>query len=820
MGKHCKLSHEQLDATDIAGVTHNKINGLPFGLTKEAQTNGRPIIRPYPEPNPGMGQPSGSGVSLGIGNDNRTNFHTNYKPPIQMSAARHDWKQRKDAAIGKPRHEGPKPRSVTEAPSFNLRDGGVALGASPSNSYDGSTQVRKVLDDHSTQYGHSTRPTPIIERTDKTLGRSHKIDNLPHGSVLSHRKDFPSQNWYGNMQQIRPQFSAHRPVRDQTSMNRGSGPDLISRTGSIGARNETVRDSSNVQTRVILHDPKFPTMTERQGEARLSLSAVHKAKLSNEMSTSTSHINTKAPQGHEGKRRQTQGLSHASPLPGDPGGGSGKQILGSEVGNGSTRTGLIQDLSQGTRSELRGGGVALNNHPRTTHTPENKIGPVLIGTSDTPTIATTGDAKVETNGNGHNSTKSHGYGSQSPSTLSTLKSPKGTGDGEEIQFQLVSALRKIGRMDPRARSWSPENTRRASTGGSLAGGIRVGHSNQGGFVEVPAMDGTGLAIGRPIENGGKIPESLGSLPAVGQQRSTVRPTETAPWNPKSPGFNEVENLEGGARLGSVERGEYEEGGAKLQNVELKLYSSQINVGLGKGNYQPIANGISNPLQGIAPPRGSKHLNGLYNPGQNYHHSPHWAQEGHDWKNSATQSRGGHCSSTQGTVYSGPRYRSQFGPEIERNRHIAQYYQPSGYEHGVIAVTNNMIPASQFDNHNTPLNTSFMSNPMQVQFREPQRESMFLNDRSTRFPQAPSSRPASDFSSLYRRQSLNETPPTMFSFESPLDSQGIQDDIGQSRGRYTPEPEELDRSALKLYYDEMMVKEIPSYPSQDVWEGNL
>lgn len=818
MGKHCKLSHEQLDATDIAGATHNKMNGLPFGLTKEAQTNGRQILRPYPESNPGIGQPSGSGISLGIGNDNRTNFHTNYKPPIQMSAARHDWKQRKDAAIGKPRHEGPKTRSVTEAPSFNSRDGGVALGASPSNSYDGSTQARKVFDDHSTQYGHPTRPAPIIERTDKFFGRSHKIDSLSHGSVLSHRKDFPSQNWHGNLQQIRPQFSTHRPVRDQTSMNRSSGPDLISRTGSIGARNETARDSSNVQARVILHDPKFPTMTERQGEARLSLSAVHKAKLSNEMSTSTSHINTKAPQGHEGKRRQTQGLSHASPLPGDPGGGSGgKQILGSEVGNSSTRTGLIQDLSEGTRSELRGGGVALNNHPRTTHAPEKKNGPVLIGASDVPFMATIRDAKVETSGNGYNSTKSHGYGSQSPSTLSTLKSPKGTGDGEEIQFQLVSALRKIGRMDPRARSWSPENTRRASTGGSFAGGVRVGHSNQGGFMEVPEMDGTSPAIGRPIENSGKIPESLGNLPAVGQQRSTARPTETAPWNPQIPGFNEIENPEGGARLNSVEPGEYEEGGAKLQNVELKLYNSQTNAGLDKGNSQPIANGISNPLQGVAPPRGLKHINGLNNPGQIYHRSHHWAQEGHDWKNSATQSRGGHFSNAQGT---GPRYRHQFGPEMEGNRHITQFYRPLGYDHGATAVTNNMIPASQFDKHNTPLNTGFMSNPMQVQFREPQRESIFLNDRSTRFPQALSSRPASDFSSLYRRQSISETPPTMFSFESPLNSQGIQDDTGQSRGRYTPEPEELDRSALKLYYDEMMVKENPSYPSQDVREGNL
>lgn len=805
MGKHCKLSHEQLAATDITGATHNTINGLPFGLKKEAQTNGRPILRPYPEPSPGMGQPSGSGVSLGI--DNRTNFYTNPKPPIQMSAARQDWKQRKDAAIGKPRPEGPKTRSVTEAPSFRLRDGGVALGAS--NSYDGSTQARKVLDDHSTQCGHPTRPAPIIERTDKTPGRSHTIDSLPHGSVLSHRKDFPPPNWFGNVQQIRPQFSAHRPVRDQTSMNRGSGPDLISRTGSIGARNEVVRDSSNVQTRVIFHDPKFPTMTERQGEARLSLGVVNKAKLPNEMSTSTSHINITAPQGYEGKRRQTQGLSHASPLPGDPGGGSGgKQILGSEVGNGFTRTGSIQDLSEGTRSELRGGGVALNNYPRTAHTPEKKTGPVLIRVPDTPATATIRDAKVETNGNGHNSTKSHGYGGQSPPMLSTLKSPKRTGDGEEIQLQLVSALRKNGRMNPKARSWSPKNTRRASTGGSLVG-VRVGHSSQGGFMEISVMDGMGIAVGGPVENGGEIPGSLGNLPAMGQQRSTTRPTETASWNPKSSVFNETENSGGGARLGRVEHGEYEEGGAKLQNAELKLYNSQTNAGPDNNNNQPITNGVSDPLRGISPPQG-----------QNYHHSHHWAQEDHDWKNKAMQSRRGHYSSTQGTVYSGPRYRHQFGPEIEGNRPIAQYYQPLGYGHGVTAVTNNMIPASQFSNRNTLPNTIFMPNPMQVQFREPQRESISLNDRSIRFPQALSSRPASDFSSLYRRQSItspSETLPTMFSFESPSNSQGIQDDTGQSCGRYTPEPEEINRSALKLYYDEIMVKE---NPGQDVWEGNL
>lgn len=789
--------------------------------------------RPYLEQNPGMGQSLGSGVSLGIGNDNRANGHTNYKLPIEMSAARRDWKQHKDAVIGKPRHEGPKARTVAEALNFNSRDGGVALGVSPSNTYD-SSQARKVVDDYSTQYGHPIRPTPAIERADKAVGKSHKIDSVPHFSMHLHRKDLPSQNWPGNWQPTRPQFFVHRPVRDQSSMNRGSGPDLIPGAKSIGARNETVvstrlpgdvRDSSDVQARVIVHDPKFPTMTERQGEARLSLGTTHRAKLSSELPMNASHTNTKAPRGPDEKRRQS--LIHASPLPGDPGGGNGgKQVLAYGVGNGLTHTGLVQGLSEGARSELRGGGVALNNPHQMNHTPE-KNGPVLIEAPDTPTTATTSNKKVETNGSGRNSAKDQGIGSQSSLTPSTSKSPKMTGDGEEIQSQLVSALRKHGRMDPRAKSWSPENTRRGSTGAS-----RAGHSNLGS-TEVPLIDNTSFTIDRPTANrplGGEIlAESLRNRPAVSQQRNTNRPTETAPWKSEYLGFNEIGNSELGAKLGGIE---HEEGGAKLQNVELELYSSRANSVPSNGN-QPVANGISNPLQGIAPPRGPKHPDGLpamYIPGQNYYHSHNWAQNGHDWANSATRSRGGYRSGAQGT---GPRYGHQFGPEIEGNRHIAQHYQSLGYGHGVTAVPKNMIPTSQFENRNSPLNTSFMSNPIQTQFGQSQQGYNSPNDGgdfahprldSTRFPQALSSHPTSDLSPIYRRQSLSQTPThTLFSYESSLNSQGIQDDTESNRRSYTPEPEELNRSALKLYYDdydERAVKESASYLSEDVYEGNL
>lgn len=844
LGQHCKLSHEKLDTTDFAGTTHNKINGSPFGLAKEGQTNGRP----YLEQNPSMGQSLGSGVSLGIGNDgrangndNRANGHTNYKLPTEMSAARRDWKQHKDAVIGKSRHEGPKARSVAEAPNFNLRDGGVALGASPSNTYD-SSQARKVVDDHSTQYGHPIRPTPTIERADKAVGKSHKIDSGPHVSMHLHRKDLSSQNWPSSWQPTRPQFFAHRPVRDQSSMSRGSGPDLIHGAKSIGARNEAVastrlsgdvRDPSDVQARVIVHDPKFPTMTERQGEARLSLGAVHRAKLSSELPMSASHTNTKAPRGgYDEKRRQSQGLSHASPLPGDPGGGNGgKQVLAYGVGNGLTHTGLIQGSSEGARSELRGGGVALNNPRQMNHTPE-KNGPVLIEAPDTSTKATTSNKKVETNGSGRNSVQYQGIGSQSSLAPSTSKPPKVADDGEEIQFQLVSALRKIGRMDPRAKSWSPENSRRGSTGGSLAGGIRAGHSNLGA-TEVPSIDNMSFAIDRPTGNrplgDGILAESLGNRPTMGQQRSINRPTETALRKSRNLGFNEIGDSEGGAILGSIE---HEEGGAKLQSVELEFNSSRANSVPSNGN-QPVANGISNPLQGIAPPRGPKHLGGLpaiYIPGQNHHHSHNWAQKGHDWTNSVMQSRGGHRSGSQGT---GPRYGHQSGLEIEGNRHIAQHYQSLGYGHGVTAVPKNMIPASQFENRNAPLNASFMSNPIQTQFGQSQWGSNSRSDGrdfphprldSTRFPQALSSRPTSDLSSIYKRQSLSQTPShTLFSYESSLNSQGIQDDTESNRRSYTPEPEELNRSALKLYYDdydERTVKENASSLSEDVYEGNL
>lgn len=840
LGQHCKLSHEKLDTTDFAGTTYNRINGSPFGLAKEGQTNGRP----YLEQNPGMGQSLGSGVSLGIGNDgrangndNRANGHTNYKLPIEMSAARRDWKQHKDAVIGKSRHEGPKARSVAEAPTFNLRDGGVALGASPSNTYD-SSQARKVVDDRSTQYGHPIRPTPAVERADKAVGKSHKIDSGPHVSMHLHRKDLSSQNWPGNWQPTRPQFFAHRPVRDQSSMNRGSGPDLIPGAKSIGARNETVastrlsgdvRDPSDVQARVIVHDPKFPTMTERQGEARLSLGTVHRAKLSSELPP---HTNTKAPRGgHDEKRRQSQGLSHASPLPGDPGGGNnGKQVLAYGVGNGLTHTDLVQGLSEGARSELRGGGVALNDLRQMNHTPE-KNGPVLIE-ADTSTKATISNKKVETNSSRRNSAQDQGISSQSSLTPSTLKPPKVTDDGEEIQHQFVSALRKIGRMDPRAKSWSPENSGRGSTGGSLAGGIRAGHSNLGA-TEVPSIDNTSFAIDRPTGNrhlGGEIPaESLGNRPAVGQQRSINRPSETAPWKSKILGFNEIGDSEGGAILGGIKHGEV---GAKLQNVELEFNSSRANSVPSNGN-QPVANGISNPLQGNAPPQGLKHPGGLpaiYIPGQNHYHSRDWAQKGHDWVNGATQSRGGHRSGSQGT---GPRYGYQFGLGIEGNRHIAQHYQSLGYGHGVTAVPKNMIPASQFENRNAPLNASFMSNPIQTQFGQSQRGSNSRSDGrdfahprldSTRFPQALSSRPTSDLSLIYRRQNLSQAPPhTLFSYESSLNSQGIQDDTESNRRSYTPEPEELNRSALKLYYDdydERTVKENASSLSEDVCEGNL
>lgn len=844
MGQYCKLSHEQHDAT---GATQNKASSLPFGSVKGAQANGRPTSQSHSEPNPSMSQPSRTSVSLGVGGDNRASTQTNnYTSPIEgMSAARRDWKQHKDAVIGNFWNEGPKARGVPETLNFNLGDGGVALGLSLSNGYDSSPQPRKAVDTHNTQYGHLPKLAPTVERIDKAVGKSYKIDSIPHGSMPSHRNEFHSQNGPGNWQQSRPPPSIHRPVRDRTAMNHGlnSGSDLISRTKPIGIRNETarppgdVRDSSNGQTRVMFHDPKLPTMAERQGGARLSLDIIHRANVPSELPIDISHTNARAPWGHEGRRHQNQeGLNHAYPLTGDPGGGGGsRQALRYGIGNGPTSTGLIQGLPEGARSELNGGGVALNNFPRTNHASEHKKGPALTESSNT--VTTSKDVKVETNGSGGSSAKKQEYDSQSSSIPSISRSPKGTGDGEEIQVQLLNVLRKVGRMDPRAGSWSPENTRRGSMGGSLPVENRAGHSNLEGFTKVSIADDTNFATDKPIGNtfsGGRIPAGpLGNRPAAGQQAST------APERSKNLGFNEMGGSEGGAKIRVIDHDEHEDGGAKLpveKNVRLELICSQTNTGPDKSN-KPATNGVTNTLGGVTLPHGPKYPDGpqtMYNPRQNYHHSQSWAREGHNWTSSAVQFRGGYRFGTQG-VRPRPGYEHQFGPEMGGPRHAASYYQSLGYGHAVTTMPKNVIPTNiRPDNRNVPQNTSFVPNLVQTPLREsqPQSESTFLNqgrdsvhirlDRSTRLPPALSSHAANNLSSLYRHQSLSPQPPALFSYEaseSSWNSQGIQGDTEPNRRSYTPEPEELNRSALRLYYDERRVEARASDTSRGGWEGN-
>lgn len=829
LGQHCKLSHEKPSTTDSAGTFQNKINGL----AKEAQTNGRPTLRPYHSES-NSGQPSGAGVSLGTGNDNQANGHTNYKSPIEgMTAAREVWKQHKDAVIGH-RREGPRARSFQEALNFSSRDGGVALGSS--STYDGSSQAKKAADAHNSQYGHPIRSAPTVERIDKTVGKNHSIDSSPHGSISSHRRDLPSQNWPGSWQTNRPTLFAQRPARDQNGMTRGSnsGSDLTPRTKPIGAGNGTVgtawppadaRDLSNGQTRVIFHDPKFPAMTERQWESRSFLSNV-RTSVSSELPAATSHTSTEAPRAHEWKGHQSQeGLSYASPLLGDPGGGNGRKQI-PKYGNGFARAGLTQGLPEGARSELRGGGVALNNYSRTNYILEKKNGPIPIEASNTPATVTTRDLKVETNGSERNVVKNQEYGRQGPSTHSTPKSPRGTGDGEEIHSQMVSAMRKLGKMDPKATPWSPEAARRGSTGGSLGEGNRAGHSNLKGVTKVLLTSDTGFASEKKIGgglSGSKIPgESLGNLLVVSQQASTIRPTGTAPRKSRGLGFNEMGDSEGGAKIGGIEHDEHEEGGAKLpieQNVQVELYYSRTNIGPGKNN-QPTANGASNPLQGISPP---------LEPKRDCYPSRDSVQEYRGQKNSV-QFRGGHRSGTQNTVYPRPGYGYQFWPEIERARQIAQY-QSSGHGCGVAAIPNNITPTGlQPNNRNIPLNTGFVPNSAREPFRRPQYqpEPTYLNhsrdsahhrlDGGIRFPQAPSFHPTSDLSLLYRPPSLNQ-PPAMLSYESSLNSQVIQVDNEQNRRSYTPEPDEIDRSALRLYYDDRRIEAKASDMNRDIWEGN-
>lgn len=838
LGQHCKLSHEKPGATDSAGTSQNKTNGLSSGSAKEAQTNGRPALRPYHSES-NSGQQSGAGVSPGTGNDSQANGHMNYKSPIEgMTAAREVWKQHKDAVIGY-RHEGPRSRGVQEALNFNSRDGGVSLGSS--SAYDSSSQAKKVSDSHNSQYGHPIRPTPTVERIDKAVGKNHNIDSSPHGPTFSHRRDFPSQNWPSNWQKNRPPLFAQRPARDQNGMTRGSnsGPDLIPRTKPIGTGNGTVgtarlsadvRDLSNGQTRVIFHDPKFPAMTERPWEPRPFLNNIRRASVSSELPAATYHISTEAPRVHEWKGHQTQeGLSHASPLLGDPGGGnSSKQVPKYGVGNSFAHAGLTPDLPEGARSELRGGGVALNNYPRTNYIPENKNGSIPTEASNTLAKLPTRDLKVETNSSERNLVKNQDCGSLGPSTYSASKSP-GTGDGGEIQSQLVIAMRKIGKMDPRATPWSPETARRGSTASSLGEGNRAGHSNLKGVTKVLLTSDTGLTNKKQIGNGfsgSRISGSLGNRPAVSQQ--VTRPTETPLRKPRGPGFNEMGDSEGGAKIGGIEHDEHEEGGAKLpieQNVQLEPHHPQANVGPVKNN-QPTTNDAVSPLQEILPPPGQKYQF-TYTGKQNNYHPHNSGQEYHIRANSAVQFRGGHRFSTQNTVYPRPRYSHQFWPEVGG----ARQYQSSGHGYGVAAVPNNITPTRlQLDNRNVPLNTSFVPNSTQELFRRPQsqpeptslshsRDSAHHRlDRSIRSPQALSFHPTSDLSSLYRPQSLNQQPPAMLSYESSLNSQGIQSDAEQNRRSYTPEPEELDRSALRLYYDDRRTEARASDMNRG-WEGN-
>lgn len=827
LGQHCKLSHEKPGATDSTGTSQNKINGL----TKEAQTNGRPALRPYHSES-NYGQPSGAGVSLGTGNDNQANGHTNYKSPIEgMTAAREVWKQHKDAVIGY-RHEGPRSRGVQEALNFNSRDGGVALGSS--SAYDGSSQAKKASDTHNSQYGHPIRPAPTVERIDKAVGKNHNIDSSSHGSISSHRRDLPSQNWSGNWQKNRSSHFAQRPARDQNGMTRGPNPglDLIPKTKLIGVGNGTVgtarlpadaRDLSNAQTRVIFHDPKFPAMAERQWESRSFPSNVYRASVSSELPAATSHTSTETPRIHEWKGHQTQeGLSHTSPLLGDPGGS--KQVPKYGVVNGFARAGLTQGLPEGARSELRGGGVALNNYPRTNYIPENKNGSISIEASNALAKVPTKDLKVETNSSERNLVKSQDYGIQGSSTYFASRSPGGTGDGGEIQSQLVSAMRKAGKMDPKATPWSPEATRRGSTGSSLGEGNRTGHSNLEGAAKILLKSDTGFTSKKQIGNGflgSTISGSLGNRPVVSQQASTARPIETPPRKHRGPGFNEMRGSEGGAKIGGIEHDEHEEGGAKLpieQNVQLEPYYSRADVGPVKNN-RPMANDAVSPLQGISPPLGLKNQS-TYTGGQNQYYLHNSGQEYHSRTNSAVPFRDGYRSGIQKP---GPRYSHQFWPEVEGARHIVPY-QSSGHSYGVAVVPNNITPTRlQLDNRNVPLGAGFVPNPAREPFRGPQSQlepvSHHRLDRIIRSPQALSFHPASDLSSLYRPQNLNQSPPAMLSYESSLNSQVIQSDTEQNRRSYTPEPEELDRSALRLYYDDRRIEAKASDMSRDLWEGN-
>lgn len=280
--------------------------------------------------------------------------------------------------------------------------------------------------------------------------------------------------------------------------------------------------------------------------------------------------------------------------------------------------------------------------------------------------------------------------------------------------------------------------------------------------------------------------------------------------------------EGDAKIGDIEYGEHEEGGAKLpveQNVQLELDYSQTNAGLGKSN-EPVANGAANPLQEIAPlqgPRNSDYSSAMYPLRRNSYHS-HGLAQGHNRRNSAVKPNDDYRSEIQGTVNPRPEYTYRFGHEI---RETAQYYQSLRYGHRVTTVSKNATPTGfQLNNRNTPLNTSSVLLPTQEPFRESQSqpEPILLNygrdsanlrfDRSTRLPQALYSYPTTDLSPLYRPQVLNQPPPALFSYEhseSSLNSQGIQGDAESNRRPYTPELEELDRSALRLYYDERRVE---------------